>query len=381
MALWLTLFCAVETRSQIQEPVKSVEDSVFGGLVKPDEPGFAALICNGAGGRNFYMRTEGVRDLRSKAKIDEHTNFRLASFTKQFTAMAIMLLVHDGKLRYEETLTEIFPDFPAYGKTITVRNLLNHTSGLPDYEDLMDAVEKTKGPIWSPKKQIQDAEVLDLLKKENAGKFAPGTSWSYSNSGYVVLGLIIAKVSGQPYGKFLHERIFGPLKMNHSIVYQKGKNEVTNRAFGNSKEGDVLKETDQSSTSATLGDGGVYSNLEDLAKWDDALRNHTLLSEKEFQPALIPVKLNDGSQPHWPLEPNDDNLHPGKPVSYGFGWFLDPYEGHQRMWHTGSTVGFRTVIERFTEGGNLTVIILSNRTDLDPEKLALKVASYYSPLK
>src|SRR4029077_14589475 len=153
--------------------------------------------------------------------------------------------------------------------------------------------------------------------------FAPGTSWSYSNSGYVVLGLIVAKVSGQSYGDFLRARIFAPLHMDHSIVYQKGKNEVINRAFAHSKEGEALKETDQSSTSATLGDGGIYSNLEDLAKWDDALRNHTLLADKEMQPALTPVNLNDGSQPHWPKEANDDNLHPGKPVSYGFGWFLD----------------------------------------------------------
>jgi CubicO group peptidase (beta-lactamase class C family) len=345
----------------------------------PDAPGLAVLVR--MNGQTVFERGYGVRELRSKAKIDEHTNFRLASFTKQFTAMAIMLLVHDGKLRYDETLAELFPDFPAYGKTITVRNLLNHTSGLPDYEDLMDAAEKAKDPLWSPEKQIQDAEVLELLKKEKSGKFAPGTSWSYSNSGYVMLGLIVAKASGKPYAEFLRERIFAPLMMNQTIVYQKGKNEVTNRAIGHSKEGGIFKETDQSSTSATLGDGGVYANLEDLVKWDDALRNHTLLSEKEFQPALAPVKLNDGSEPHWPLEPNDDNLHPGKPVSYGFGWFLDPYEGHQRMWHTGSTMGFRTVIERFTEAGSLTVIILSNRTDLDPEKLALNVASYYPPLK
>jgi hypothetical protein len=101
------------------------------------------------------------------------------------------------------------------------------------------------------------------------------------------------------------------------------------------------------------------------------------------------VKLADGSEPHWPLEPSGDNLHPGQPVSYGFGWFLDPYVSpisdsptqHARMWHTGSTMGFRTVIERFTEGDGLTVIILCNRTDLDPEKLALQVASYYPPLK
>ncbi len=385
--LFLPLLHAPELLSQTREPVQSVEESVFGSLVKSDQPGFAVLMRYN--GRNILTRTEGVRDLHSKAKIDARTNFRLASFTKQFTAMAIMLLVHDRKLRYDQTLAELFPDFPAYGKSITVRNLLNHTSGLPDYEDLMDAVEKRKGPLWSAEKQIQDEEVLKLLKQEEHGKFAPGTSWSYSNSGYVVLGIIVAKSSGKSYGEVLQQRIFAVLKMNHTVIFQKGKNEIAHRAYGHSKEKELFKETDQSSTSATLGDGAIYSNLENLAKWDDALRNHTLLGEKEFQPTLTPVKLNDGSEPRWPLEPNDDNLHPGKPVSYGFGWFLDPFESvpgasyarHARMWHTGTTMGFRTVIERFTEGDGLTVIILCNRTDLDPEKLALQIASYYPPLK
>jgi CubicO group peptidase (beta-lactamase class C family) len=374
-------------KTNAQAPEMATEkqmDEIFSRLTSPDAPGMAVLVRTQ--GQTIFERGYGVRDLRNKAKIDAHTNFRLASFTKQFTAMAIMLLVHDGKLRYDQSLAELFPDFPAYGKSITVGNLLNHTSGLPDYEDLMDALEKREGPLWSPEKQIQDEEVLKLLKQEEHGKFAPGTSWSYSNSGYVVLGIIVAKAFGKSYGGFLQQRIFAPLKMNHTIVYQKGKNEVSSRAFGHSKEKDLLKETDQSSTSATLGDGGIYSNLEDLAKWDDALRKHTLLSEKEMQPALTPVKLNDGSGPRWPLEPNDDNLHPGKPVSYGFGWFFDPVPGasygrHARMWHTGSTMGFRTVIERFTQGDGLTVIILCNRTDLDPEKLALQIASYYPPLK
>jgi CubicO group peptidase (beta-lactamase class C family) len=375
---------AMETDAQAPEMTTKEQqiDTLFSSLASPDAPGSAVLVRTHA--HTVFERGYGVRDLGSKAKIDAHTNFRLASFTKQFTAVAIMLLVHEGQLHYEERLTELFSDFPGYGKAITVRNLLNHTSGLPDYEDLMEAAEKARGPLWSPEKQIQDGEVLELLKKEKSGKFAPGTSWAYSNSGYVVLGLIIAKVSGEPYSAFLHKRIFAPLHMDHTVVYQKGKNEVLNRAFGHSKESGVIKETDQSSTSATLGDGGIYSSLEDLAKWDDALRNHTLLSEKEFEPALTPVKLNDGSEPHWPLEPGDDNLHPGKPVSYGFGWFLDPYQSYrgtrQRMWHSGSTMGFRTVIERFPEGHGLTVIILSNRTDVDPEKLALQIAGYYLPL-
>jgi CubicO group peptidase (beta-lactamase class C family) len=363
-----------QTPPSISQLGKSIDETLSRATF-PAEPGLAVLLRQN--GPTVFERGYGVRDLRSKSAIDPQTNFRLASFTKQFTAMAIMLLVHDGKLRYDESLTEIFPDFPPYGKSISIRNLLNHTSGLPDYEDLMDAVEKAKGTTWTPQKQIHDDEVLELLQREKNGKFVPGTSWAYSNSGYVVLGTIVARVSGKTYAKFLRERIFAPLKMDHTVVFQKGKNDVVNRAFGHSKENGILRESDQSSTSATLGDGGIYSNLEDLAKWDDALRNNTLLSEKEFQPALMPVKLNDGSEPRWPKEANDDNLHPGKPVSYGFGWFLDPYQGRRRMWHTGSTMGFRSVIERFTGSGGLTVIILCNRTDLDAEKLALQVADLF----
>jgi CubicO group peptidase (beta-lactamase class C family) len=374
-------FFALAIESRAQTPPSSMDsqaDLIFSSVTQENAPGLAVLVRKD--GRTLFEKGYGVRDLRTKAKIDQHTNFRLASFTKQFTAMAIMLLVHDGELRYDQTLTEIFPDFPAYGKNITLRNLLNHTGGLPDYEDLMDAQEKITGPLWSPEHQIQDNEVLALLKKETKGKFAPGTSWSYSNSGYVVLGLVVAKASGQSYGNFLQARIFAPLHMDHTIVYQKGKSEVPNRAFGHSKEGDALKETDQSSTSATLGDGGIYCNLEDLAKWDDALRNHTLLSSEEMAPALVPAKLASGKPTLWPTAPNDDNLHPGKPVSYGFGWFLEPYWGVPRMWHTGSTMGFRTVIERFTTK-QLTIIVLCNRTDLDPEALAAKTADLYLNLK
>ena len=381
IVLTIAALFALSMETRAQAPSITTErqaDAIFSAVTQKDAPGLAVLARKN--GRTLFEKGYGDCDLRTQAKIDAHTNFRLASFTKQFTAMSIMLLVHDRKLRYDQTLTEIFPDFPAYGRDITVRNLLNHTGGLPDYEDLMDAQEKIKGPLWSPEHQIQDDEVLALLKKETKGKFAPGTSWSYSNSGYVVLGLIVAKASRTSYGDFLRSRIFSPLHMDQTVVYQKGKTEVVHRAYGHSKDGEVLKETDQSSTSATLGDGGIYSNLDDLAKWDDALRNHPLLNEIEMQPALTPVKLNDGSQPHWPKEANDDNLHPGKPVFYGFGWFLDPYRGHPRTWHTGTTMGFRTVIERFT-ADNLTVIILCNRTDLDPEALAVKTADLYLNLK
>ena len=373
-------FAANGNNQPSQDQISAQVDSIFTPLADSKSPGFAVLVRKD--GQTLLQRGYGAREIRTFAKIDAQTNFRLASCTKQFTAMSVMLLVHDGKLHYGENLTDVFPDFPAYGKAITIRKLLNHTSGLPDYEDLMDAAEKRKGAvIWTAQRQIQDAEVLDLLKQEKFGKFAPGTKWSYSNSGYVVLGLVVAKISGRSFPDFLRDRIFTPLKMDQTIAYVKGKNDVRSRAYGHSREGSGWKETDQSSTSATLGDGGIYSSVEDLAKWDEALARHTLLSESEMQPALTAVKLADGAQPTWPAEgePSSDNLHPGRPVFYGFGWFLDPYNGHARMYHHGGTIGFSTYIVRFPQE-KLSVIVLCNRTDLNPEQLALRASDLFREL-
>jgi CubicO group peptidase (beta-lactamase class C family) len=369
--LSLSIIAAASLASGSLQQDQQQIDAIFAPSTQPDTPGLAVLVKSK--GQVLFQKGYGLRELHTRARISPDANFRLASFTKQFTAMAIMLLVHDSKLQYEDHLTDIFPTFPRYGRNITVGNLLNHTSGLPDYEDLMEREEKIKGPIWSVEHQIADDEVLRLLEQAPAGKFDPGTSWAYSNSGYVVLGLIVTKVSGMPYRDFLQNRIFAPAGIEHSIVYQKGINEIPNRAFGHSLENGKWTQTDQSSTSATLGDGGIYSNLEDLAKWDEALEKHTLLSALEMAPALSPVKLADGSAPRWPMETAGDNLAPGKPVAYGFGWFLDPYKSHPRSWHTGSSMGFRTVIQRFPDD-HLTIVILANRTDVDTKALSDRIA-------
>jgi CubicO group peptidase (beta-lactamase class C family) len=256
------------------------------------------------------------------------------------------------------------PEFPAWARAITVRHLLTHTSGLPDYEDLMD------GGAWSAERQIQDAEAVELIARQTRPKFAAGTSWSYSNSGYVVLGAMVARVSGRTFPEFLRERIFAPLGMRRTVAFVKGANSVVNRAFGHNRSGPGFVEADQSSTSATLGDGGVYSNVEDLGKWDAALSSGSLIPVGEMR---VAARLAGGGPTFWPKESNEDNLFPGKPVLYGFGWFLDPYQGQSRMWHTGTTKGFRTVIERFPER-RVTVVVLSNRTDLDVAGLALRAA-------
>jgi CubicO group peptidase (beta-lactamase class C family) len=357
----LSLSCLLLAAPAADEPESGQIEAIFAGLESANAPGAAVLVIKA--GRPVFRRGYGVTDLHSLHKIDETTNFRLASVTKQFTAMAVMLLVHDGKLRYEDRLTDVFPEFPEYGKTITIRNLLNHTSGLLDYEDLMP---KHEGVPEEEIPQIQDAGVFDLLKQQTKTKFAPGTKWDYSNSGYVLLGLVVAKRSGLPFGQFLHDRIFAPLKMTGTVAYQKGKNVVANRAYGHSKIDGKWRQTDQSPTSATLGDGGVYSSLRDLEKWDRALREHVLLSESEMLPALTPVKVPDNSV----REPD------GTPAAYGFGWFLNPYKGHRRMWHYGETMGFRTSIQRFVDD-KLTVVVLCNRSDLNPSELALKVADLF----
>src|SRR6202011_6065913 len=208
LAAGFLAFAGIVPNARTQVPSNPSEmaskiESIFAPLVAPNSPGVAVLVLKH--GQKLFERGYGLRDLRTAAKIDPRTNFRLASCSKQFTAMAIMLLVHDGKLRYDQKLTDIFPDFAAYGKSISIRDLLNHTGGLQDYETLMERPDN-KGK-WTDDHQIQDAEVLTLLEQIDHGMFPPGTQWYYSNSGYVVLGLIVAKVSGQPFPEFLPQRI------------------------------------------------------------------------------------------------------------------------------------------------------------------------------
>jgi CubicO group peptidase (beta-lactamase class C family) len=366
----LALALVVSTVSASSQVSSPQIDAIFTPLKSATAPGAAVLVVRN--GNPVFRRGYGVTDLRTLHPIDAKTNFRLASFTKQFTAACIMLLVHDGKLHYDDHLTDIFPEFPAYGKSITVRNLLNHTSGLPDYEDLL--MKQFPNTPEEKVPQILDAGVLKLLEQQISGKFAPGSKWEYSNSGYAVLAMIVEKISGKTFGQFLQQRIFAPLKMKNTLAYEKGKNEVPHRAYGHSKAGqnekDGWHETDQSPTSAVLGDGGIYSSLDDLAKWDRALLDHTLLSEAEMRPALTPVQPPDGPP----------RFADGPALSYGFGWFLDPYQGHKRMSHDGDTIGFRTTIQRFPDD-NLTIVVLANRADVNPEELALKVADLYLATK
>jgi CubicO group peptidase (beta-lactamase class C family) len=277
------------------------------------------------------------------------TDYRLASVSKQFTAMATTLLVDDGKLRYDQPAGDILPELPRAARAVTVRHLLNHTSGLWDYEDLIPADRTT---------QLSDQDVLSMLSAKDSVYFPAGTQYRYSNSGYVLLGLIVARVSGMSFPEFLRARIFTPLGMQASVVHVEGRDTVPRRAFGYSPQGGGFVPTDQSLTSATLGDGGIYTNVDDMVRWDQTLSagGKALVDTATLALATTPPQLPAGAA-----------------TEYGFGWFVDRYRGVKRWRHTGETSGFRNAIQRYPDR-RLTIVILTNRSSGEPEAIAERIA-------
>ena len=309
-------------------------DALFASFDHPNAPGATVMVVRD--GKPIFAKGYGLANLDTKSPCTTNTNFRLASVTKQFTAMAIMILAERNQLSLGESLTAFFPEFPAYGKAITVRHLLTHTSGLIDYEDVIP--EGTTIPVL-------DQDVLRLLMKQDKTNFTPGSQYRYSNSAYALLALIVEVRSGQTFARFLKENIFEPLKMTSTLAYEEGFSSVPNRAFGHTLKSNRWLRTDQSLTSAVLGDGGVYSSVTDLARWDQALYKSKLVSEPMLRVAFSP------------LTPTDK---PGR--SYGFGWYITEYRGVKEIYHSGETIGFRTRLIRYPEK-NFTIIILANRSD------------------
>jgi CubicO group peptidase (beta-lactamase class C family) len=298
----------------------------------------------------IFQKGYGYADLATRRRITPATNFRLASMTKQFTAMCIMILKEQGKLSYADPITTFFPDFPAFGRKITVRNLLTHTSGLLDYESLIHDSQTV---------QIMDKGVLALIMKTDSTYFPPGSKYLYSNTGYALLSLIVEKASGEPFAEFLRKRIFSALGMKSTLAFIQGKAEVPERAYGYSRTDSGFVFTDQSVTSAVLGDGGIYSNTEDLARWDRSLYTNALVPKTDLDEAFADAALNDGT-----------------PIEYGYGWHTEIFLGLRHPFHSGETRGFRNVILRFPTQ-QLSVIILTNRNDGKPIEIAKKIAELY----
>lgn len=323
-------------------------DRLFEAFTGEHVPGAAVMVIEN--GKPIVIKTYGTADSDNHAPVTTHTNFRLASVTKQFTAMCIMMLVERGNLSFDSVVTDIFPNFPAYGRYITVRHLLQHTSGLISYESLIpdDATE-----------QVLDRDVLRMMAQQDSTYFAPGSDYRYSNSGYAMLAMIIEEVSGLTFARFLRKNIFDPLGMKNTVAYEDGFSEVTNRAYGYVLEDSVFVFSDQSLTSAVLGDGGIYTSLVDLFTWDQALYTETLVSYEMMKEAFTPGVLTDGTK-----------------LRYGYGWNIGKYRGHRQVWHNGGTCGFSTAIHRYPDR-QLTVILLTNRRGANTNHLAEQIADIF----
>ena len=304
-----------------------------------DGPGASLLVIRN--GETIVRRAYGLADVDNNIPATPATNYRLASVTKQFTATAIRRLEEEGKLSLDDRVRRWLPSLPASADAITIRQLLTHTSGLIDYEDVMapDATE-----------QVKDIDVLHLLESQNETYFVPGTSYRYSNSGYALLALIVERASGVSFATYLHDRVFAPIGMNATVAHEENISTVSNRAYGHTFVDGKWTRTDQSTTSAVLGDGGVYSSIDDLAKWDAALY------DPFHAPAFVPATPTDVAD-----------------VEYGFGWRISRHRGERMLSHSGETRGFRNVLIRFPEK-RLTVVLLTNRNEPAPRETALKVA-------
>jgi len=304
-------------------------------------PGASLLVIRD--GVPVVRRAYGMADIEAQRPATPATNYRLASVTKQFTAAAILLLAEDGTLGLDDRVRTWLPALPAATDTITIRHLLTHTSGLVDYEDVIPD---------GTTRQLRDADVLRLLSAQNRTLFAPGTSYRYSNSGYALLAMIVERASGKSFQAFLHDRIFLPIGMRHTLARVDNGPRILSRAYGYTWQQGQWSRTDQSLTSAVLGDGGVYSSIDDLAMWDAALYDDRLLGAASRELAFTAHTKTD--------DPD---------VRYGFGWRITG----DTLWHSGESIGFRNVIVRYPKQ-RLTVVILSNRDDPEPYHTAQAIA-------
>ena len=309
-------------------------------------PGASLLVIQD--GELVVHRGYGLSDVEHGIEAGPTTNYRLASVTKQFTAAAILLLAEDGKLALDDRLRHWLPTLPAADDAITLRHLLSHTSGLIDYEDVMPD---------GATEQLRDADVLRLLESQDRTYFKPGSGYRYSNSAYALLALIVERASGKSFQDFLRERIFLPLGMHDTLAYVRDGPEVPHRAYGYSQIDGRWVRTDQSPTSAVLGDGGIYSSIEDLAKWDAALYDDRLLSDAS-RAAAFSAHAQVVGEPYQ--------------ADYGYGWRITG----DSLWHSGETIGFRNVIVRYPKQ-RLTIVLLSNRNDPEPYATAKAIAALY----
>ncbi len=312
----------------------------------------AASVAVLKDGKPLLERGYGLANVELNVPATAATVYEIGSVTKQFTATAVMMLVEEGKIGLDDPASKYLEGLPDTWRGITIRHLLTHTSGIKSYTSLPSFMQNLR-------KDYKPDEIIKL-SYEIPLEFKPGEKFNYNNTGYFMLGMIIEKVGGKPYGDFLRDRIFSPLGMTSTRV-NNFKDVMPNRASGYEWSGAGFKNADFLSMTQPGGAGVLVSTVLDMAKWDAALNSEKLLKRTGLQKMWTPFKLNDGSL-----------------SNYGFGWEINNSPGHRGVSHGGGIPGFTTKIRRMLDD-RLTVIVFTNSGSGRPDAIAQKIAEVYVP--
>ncbi|MEX2349390.1 MAG: serine hydrolase [Flavobacteriaceae bacterium] len=335
----------LNTTTASSQSLEKQIDAIFEEAYPPGKPGSTVLIAKDD--KVLYRKAFGMANLELNVPMKPENVLELASITKQFTAVAILMLVEQGKLSLDDPLSKYIADYPK-GNTVTIHHLLNHTSGIKSYTNM-------PGFITQARVDMSPTELIDVFKNEPMD-FEPGEAYAYNNSAYILLGYIIEEVSGMPYEDFIQKNIFDKLGMKHSTYGSRSKL-IPNRASGYQPSGESYKNADYLSMTLPYAAGSLMSTVDDMFLWHKAIHNNTLISEKSKQLAFTNNTLNNG-----------------KAINYGYGWGVNEISGVPTIEHTGGIFGFTTsgiyVLEK-----NIYAIVLTNDNSKGPEPYNLKATA------
>jgi CubicO group peptidase (beta-lactamase class C family) len=346
--LFVCLLFTCATLALSQSSIDSaVADYVKAEMERQHIPGLALLVTRD--GKVVRSEGFGLANVEVQVPVKPETIFQSGSVGKQFTATAVMMLVEAGKIGLNDPLTKYFPEAPPSWKNVTVRELLSHTGGFGDYPKDFNFRKD-----WTEPQLLKLVESIPLA-------YPPGTKWEYSNLGYLTLGILIHRVSGEFYGDFLRQRIFQPLGMQATRIISE-VDIIPNRAAGyRLLKGELKNQEWVAPAMNTTADGSLYFSIVDLSKWDAALYEGKLLKRSSFDLMWTPVKLKNGQS---------------NKAGYGFGWFIEERNGHRCIHHDGSWQGFETAIDRYVDD-HLSVVALTNLAGAKPGEITKHVAEMY----
>ncbi len=345
-SLFLLLFSSTAAFAQTDYTAKF--DPIVQAVFTPELPGCAVVVTQK--GTVLYQKAFGMANLELNVPMQPDMVFRIGSVTKQFTAMAILQLVEQGKLGLQDDLTKYVPDYPNQGKRITVEQLLQHTSGIKNYTDMLE---------WTAEVQTKDLtpmQLIDLFKNQDLD-FEPGTQWNYSNSGYILLGYIIEKVSGQSYGDYLTAHFFKPLGMKNSYYGGNNNQVIPKRLTGYKRDVGSVENANYLSMTQPYAAGSILSTVGDLAIWTKAMHTGKVVKKDLFQKAITPCILPDGTD-----------------TKYGYGLSIGTIQGSPTVEHSGGIHGFRSDLI-YLPKEDICVAVMTNSEFNSPGDVAARLAA------